>query len=703
MRRWAAVALAAVIGASIVPAAARAALGVTRGLTTQPFANQNQSGTRAFGYLTVLRGGLYRFEVRSVPAATVQVDGSVAPEVRLGRGAHFVLVEVPHQGTPPSFELTWAERAQAELAPVPPWRLSPDRVAPWKVLVVRGLEWLRAAVLLLALAATAWLAWGRVRGPLAAAARLHPRRSAFAGFALLAVVHTWPQAASPATASRYDNSDAMLNEWTIAWVGHQIVNDPLHLFDANIFYPERNTLAYSEAMLVQGVLGAPLLWLGAPTLLVYNLVLLAGFTLTGWATCLVGARWTGSWAAGAAAGIVAAFNAHTLTRLPHLQALHVEFLPLALAALDSVLRDPTPRHALKLALWFVLQALTSIYLFVFSAFAMVAAVIVRPRDWTGRRFARTAACLALAAGVSVIVLWPYLQPYWEVHREQGLARSLGDVELFSASWKDYLSTPSRLHFNAWSHRWFTGAALFPGLLATALAGFAIARRVGWQDPRARMCLAAGLCGVLLSFGINLPGYETMYHLLPPLQAVRAVSRFGYLGIMAIGLLGAFGLVELRKRFRIAQRPAAAGVLLAILAFEPMVAPIRFTTFSGVSTIYESLASEPDAVVAELPMPAGFGWFGNARYLIDATRHWRPMLNGYSGFAPPSFNEHARALASFPDRAALAALAQIGVTHVFIQIDRYTAEQQAAMEAAPELTRIASDEGIVMYRVTATAQ
>jgi hypothetical protein len=540
----------------------------------------------------------------------------------------------------------------------------------------------------------------RYQAALAAAARRHPRRAAFAFFTLLAIVHTWPLAASPATSSRYDNSDAMLNEWIIAWVGHQIVSDPLHLFDANIFFPERNTLAYSEALLVQGVLGAPLLWLGAPTLLVYNVVLLAGFTLTGWATCLVAARWTGSWAAGAAAGIVAAFNAHMLTRLPHPQALHVEFLPLALAALDTVLRDPTPRHALKLALWFVLQALASIYVLVFSAFAMVAAAIVRPRDWTGRRFLPAAACLALAAGVSALVLWPYLQPYWQVHREQGLARSLIDVQMYSASWKDYLSTPSRLHFNAWSYRWFTGAALFPGLLATTLAGVAVARRVAWRDPRARMCLAAGICGVLLSFGIKLPGYETLYHLLPPLQAVRAVSRFGYLGTMAIGFLAAFGLVELRKRFRIAQRPAVAGVLLTLLALEPMVAPIRFRPFAGVSTIYESLAAEPDAVVVELPMPGGFGWFGNAHYLINSMAHWRPMLNGYSGFAPASFNEHVRALATFPDRAALDALAQIGVTHVFVHSDGYTAEQHAAMEGSPELTRMASDEWTVLYRVNA---
>ena len=67
------------------------------------------------------------------------------------------------------------------------------------------------------------------------------------------------------------------------------------------------------------------------------MLLLAALTLTGWATCLVAARWTGSWTGGAAAGIVAAFNAHMLTpAAPICSALRVEFLPLALAALDTL-------------------------------------------------------------------------------------------------------------------------------------------------------------------------------------------------------------------------------------------------------------------------------------------------------------------------------------------------------------------------------
>ena len=70
---------------------------------------------------------------------------------------------------------------------------------------------------------------------------------------------------------------------------------------------------------------------------VYNLVLIAGFALTGWTTALVVHRWTASWLAGILSGSLMAFNALTLTRLSHIQMLHMEFFPLALLALDDLL------------------------------------------------------------------------------------------------------------------------------------------------------------------------------------------------------------------------------------------------------------------------------------------------------------------------------------------------------------------------------
>src|SRR5262249_46498597 len=190
-------------------------------------------------------------------------------------------------------------------------------------------------------------------------------------FVGLAILHTWPLASAPATLSRNDNGDFILHEWIMAWVSHQVVANPLHLFDANIFYPERYTLAYSDHLFVQSMLGAPLLWAGASPVLVHNLVLIAGFALTGWATCLVMKQWTGSWLAAIFSGTLVAFNAFTLTRLPQIQDLHLEFFVPALYALDRVLRSAKVGDAVLLACWFVLQALTGLYLMVFTFMSLV--------------------------------------------------------------------------------------------------------------------------------------------------------------------------------------------------------------------------------------------------------------------------------------------------------------------------------------------
>jgi hypothetical protein len=142
-------------------------------------------------------------------------------------------------------------------------------------------------------------------------------------FVLAAVLHTWPLAARPGWWSRIDNADTALNAWAIAWVGMAIVRAPTALFEGNIFYPEPRTLAFSEIMLPQALLGAPLTWAGTDPILVYNLLAMAGFALSGFAMAWLVSRWTGDRAAGIVAGLAYAFNAHTLVRFSHLQAMHV--------------------------------------------------------------------------------------------------------------------------------------------------------------------------------------------------------------------------------------------------------------------------------------------------------------------------------------------------------------------------------------------
>src|SRR6187549_3428009 len=111
---------------------------------------------------------------------------------------------------------------------------------------------------------------------------------------LLATMHTFPLVLDPGRYSRNDNADTQLNEWILAWVQHQLPRDPVHLFDANIFYPAKDSLAFSEPLIVPAVMGAPLAWAGGSPVLVYNIVLILGFALTAFATCRLVETWTGS-------------------------------------------------------------------------------------------------------------------------------------------------------------------------------------------------------------------------------------------------------------------------------------------------------------------------------------------------------------------------------------------------------------------------
>jgi len=161
---------------------------------------------------------------------------------------------------------------------------------------------------------------------------------------------------------------------------------------------------------VQGILGAPLIWAGASPVLTYNILLMLGLALTGWSTCLVMTGWTGSRAAGVLSGSLIAFNAMTLTRFAEIQDQYLVFFAPALWALDRLLAHPRVKHALALAGWFALQALTCGYLLAFVALSLVASVAVRPAEWLGPRLRRVAPLLLLAAATAVLAL--HRGPYW---------------------------------------------------------------------------------------------------------------------------------------------------------------------------------------------------------------------------------------------------------------------------------------------------
>ncbi|RPJ75887.1 MAG: hypothetical protein EHM24_03395 [Acidobacteria bacterium] len=547
-------------------------------------------------------------------------------------------------------------------------------------------------------------------------------------FALLAAAHTWPLASAPGRWCRNDSGDALLNEWAVAWVAHQAVTDPLHLFDANIFYPETRTLALSEHLVPQAAMVAPLSWAGASPVLAHNIALLLGFALTGWAMCHLVVRWTGSWPAGLVAGSLAAFNAHTLTRLAHLQAQHLEFLPLALMAFDRLLvsatRQPAEasggagspsadeghqrgaavpgasvRDALKTGAWFAVQGLTSGYFLVFSAVSMAAAAVARTPEWLGRRARHVVPLLVLAAVTAAVLLLPFMLPYRFVRQEYQLVRSLREIGIYSAVPTDYLATGARLHW-PWAAGFFRGDGLFPGVVALLAAATTVATGLAFRDRRARMWLAIGLATCCLSFGTNFTPYSWLFGHVPLFDAIRAPIRFGQFTLLSVAALAGFGVAWWVGRISSPRiRVAAAILLVAAVNAEALRAPLGYFEYKGEARILKRLAAQPDAVVAYFPFFSLPGQVGlNGRYMLSSTLNWKPMLNGYSGHMPASFYRHAAGLRTFPLPETIEYLRSVGVTHVVVDTNELSAPRLGLLPQATGLGFLAAEGHIRLYAV-----
>ena len=137
-----------------------------------------------------------------------------------------------------------------------------------------------------------------------------------------------------------------------------------------------------------------------------------------------------------------------------------------------------------------------------------------------------------------------------------------------------------------------------------------------------------------------------------------------------------------RRLSAAYRGALAIALVAAINLEALRAPLAYREFPGIPAIYDVLRDEPQAVVIELPFYGRGGFFGNAGYMINATRHRHPLVNGYSGFAPPGFGATAQTMRAFPGDVALDLMHSLGVTHVVVHRNTAPMQRRAADRRQP---------------------
>jgi hypothetical protein len=104
------------------------------------------------------------------------------------------------------------------------------------------------------------------------------------------------------------------------------------------------------------------------------------------------------------------------------------------------------------------------------------------------------------------------------------------------------------------------------------------------------------------------------------------------------------------------------------------------------------------VVAELPLALYDDVFANADAMLNSTRSFYKLLNGFSGFTPRSYVEHCERLAGFPAPESIEALRRFGVTHVFVHTEHYNAEQLERIRSESGLRLIAVENLVELFEV-----
>ena len=458
-----------------------------------------------------------------------------------------------------------------------------------------------------------------------------------------------------------DLGDPLFSIWRLAWVAHQVVTDPVHLFDANIFFPAKLALTYSDSIVLPGLVAAPFLWAGVSPLHVYNLMFVSTFVLSGVTMFYLCRELTGHSPGAFVGALIFAFYPFRFEHYSHLELQMTIWFPLALLALKRTLVAGGPRSGLLLGLVLAGQAWSCMYFGLMLPLYVALSACVLFVGWRCP-WARLKG-LAIATLVFVAVGGPIALPYLGSHAERG-DRGAGEVLYYSAQPRDYLEAHERSTvYGGRLHREDARAErqLFPGLGAVTLS------LAGLWPPLSipRLACLAGL-GVAFdaSLGLNSYTFPLLYDTFPPFKGLRVPARFSMLVGFSLALLSAYGA---RRLVSVTARPfVRAAITIALVAgvLTDLAPRLQLEkVWPEPPPIYTSIG--PDAVLAEFPFPAPEESWRNMPYMYFSVWHWSRLINGYSGSSPRRHDPVAKLVSTFPDPAGVEALRSLGPTHVTV--------------------------------------
>jgi len=548
----------------------------------------------------------------------------------------------------------------------------------------------------------------------------------FGLFVALTFLMTYPLILNPVTNVR-SPGDTLLNTWIISWDIHKILSlDFKHFFNANIFYPYKRTLAYSEHLFPQALLALPVLVASGNPLLAYNVLFFFAFVTSGFGMYLLARHLTGNPLAAVIAGMIYAFPPFMVSHHAHLQVLTAGGIPLAFLFLHRFFERERLGDLSLFGLFFLLQGLANGYYFFYLTFMAGIFVLYHSISKKKYRDLRFLAKLVLVGLVVSVLASPFFYEYVRVRREMGFFRK----SVMSAEIASFLAVPplNRLYGTPFSRFRIPEGELFPGFIPVCLAGLGIIlclrkKRANDTNPTAEvqegrkeflrkrnpasrthemhypgLYLATLILAFSFVFGLRGP-YELLFKFVPGFDGLRVAARWNIVIAFSLAVFASFGMRSLLRRLNgFKKKLAGAGVPLLIL-LEYLSIPMPVVTFpvkKNIPKVYSWLAEKPGEhfALVELPLPE----VGKSIATIECPRlyysiyHWKSLVNGYSGYFPFFYIRLKDEWPRLPMALNIARLKEIGVRYLVIHSELY--RREALKRLRRQLARLPADVGYV---------
>ena len=493
--------------------------------------------------------------------------------------------------------------------------------------------------------------------------------------------------------------DELLLTWILNWNIHSFSTNILSIFNANIFYPHSNTLAFSDALFLSSFLSIiPVKFFGEP-LVAFNFTLISSLMLLGFCIYLLTNHLTKNFFSSVISGLLVIFSLPVLNETPHLQVIAIYFVPLSILFFLKFIEERKTKFFLITAVLFVLQTYNSFlpgYFIVFSLTIIYIFYFLRNKK-EARNLINKRNLLILILSFAMIA--PVVLPYLKVSNQFHYVRDIRDTIHFALQPEDLLYPHPLTRLNPIILKVFPqydpNGELKTGFLGLAFTILAITsllyfvnrfKKLKYQD---RSLFFIAVISLTLSLGpflhigrhtihhpfpIPLP-YLLFYYLIPGFNGMRNSARWEILFILIVAvLIGVFLNAVPKNR----KKTIVVYIFLISVIVGEFNFPMKFVSIPGVKNFppeyYFLKENAPRSSIVEMPI---YNWdmppYGNQEMLREyySTLNFNPMVNGFSGFSPLEWESMVRdMIVNFPNPKTLKKLKEMRVDYVIIHKDEY---------------------------------